>query len=321
MVALPETVSPTIAAIEAAVEAAEPRDFDLVVRASTVGHPCERHLWYRFRWAQQPERFEGRILRLFDTGHGEESRMLAWLTMAGVSVESFDPATGAQWEVTALDGHFAGHLDGIATGIIESPKTPHLIECKTHNARSFAQLKKHGVVVAKPEHVAQMQIYMHLKGLPRAFYLAKNKDNDELYAERVNYDATHAMALLAKAERIRDADQAPARHGDDPDHYCRLCTSRDVCHGGQFALRNCRTCLHSTPAAGGKWHCARHDRDLTVEDQRAGCPNHLYLPSLVPGEQIDADEAAETVTYRLPSGALWTDGDSRNIASALGAMS
>lgn len=314
MVALPETVSPTIAAIEAAVEAAEPRDFDLVVRASTIGHPCERHLWYRFRWAHEPERFAGRMLRLFDTGHVEEARMIAWLTMAGVHVEALDPATGRQWEVIALDGHFTGHLDGIATGIIEAPATPHLIECKTHNTRSFAQLVKHGVAVAKPEHVAQMQVYMHLKGLTRAFYLAKNKDTDELHAERVKYDAGHAMALLAKAERIRDAERAPARYSDDPaNHICRFCASHDVCHGGHFALRNCRTCLHSTPVTSGKWHCARHDRSLTVEDQRAGCPNHLYLPSLVPGEYTDVDEAAETVTYRMHDGSQWTDGDGRAI--------
>ena len=84
MVALPQTVSPTIAAIEAAVEAAEPRDFDAVIRASSIGHPCDRHLWYRFRWAHMPEQFDGRKLRLFHTGHAEEARMIAWLRMAGV---------------------------------------------------------------------------------------------------------------------------------------------------------------------------------------------------------------------------------------------
>jgi hypothetical protein len=314
MVALPQTVSPTIAAIEAAVEAAEPRDFDHVVRGSSIGHPCARHLWYRFRWAHAPEQFDGRKLRLFHTGHAEEARMVAWLRMAGVEVQAIDPANGEQWEVVAVDGHFKGHLDGIATGIIEAPVTPHLLECKTHNAKSFAQLKQHGVAVSKPEHVAQMQVYMHLKGLTRAFYLAKHKDSDELYAERVHYDAAAALVLMAKAERIKSADAAPSRISDDPDYYlCRAfnCPSYAVCHGGGFALRNCRTCLHAMPAPYGTWHCVRHERTLSTADQRAGCPSHLYLPSLVPAEQTDVDEAAETVTYRLPDGSAWVDGAHR----------
>lgn len=314
MVALPTTISPTVAAIDAAVEAAEERDFDHVVRGSSIGHPCERHLWYKFRWAHLPEAFDGRKLRLFDTGHVEEARMVAWLQMAGITVQAVDPETGEQWEVVALDGHFKGHLDGTVTGIIEAPVTPHLLECKTHKAKSFAQLLKHGVAVSKPEHVAQMQIYMHLKGLTRAFYLAKNKDSDELHAERIHYDAAQAAALMAKAERIRNAHEAPAKVSDDPSYYlCQAfgCVSYGVCHGGQFALRNCRTCLHSAIGSAGAWYCARHDRVLSVEDQRAGCASHLYLPSLVPGEQIDADERAETVTYRMPDGSTWVDGAHR----------
>ncbi|NVM43164.1 oxidoreductase [Ochrobactrum intermedium] len=311
MVALPQTVSPTIAAIEAAVEAAESRDFDRVIRGSSIGHPCERHLWYRFRWAHLPEQFDGRKLRLFHTGHAEEARMVAWLRMAGVEVEDVDPVTGEQWEVVAVDGHFKGHTDGKLTGVIEAPVVQHLLECKTHNAKSFDQLKKFGVEVAKPEHVAQMQGYMHLLGLTRAFYLAKHKDTDDLYAERIHYNAAQGAALIAKAERIKDANSAPVRVSDDPNYFmCKAfnCASYGVCHGSCFALRNCRTCLHSTPINDGQWYCQRHEKELSTADQKAGCPTHLFLPSLVPGEQIDADEQSETVIYRLGDGSEWIDG-------------
>ena len=316
MVALPvSTIMPTVEAIDRAVADAEPRGFDQVVRGSSIGHACERHLFYRFRWAHEPEQFDGRKLRLFHTGHAEELRMIAWLRMAGVTVEELDPQTGEQWEVVDLDGHFKGHLDGKLLGVIEAPKTMHLLECKTHNARSFAQLVKVGVLAAKPEHVAQMQVYMHLSGLTRAFYLAKNKDDDTLYSERIDYDAAHAMALMAKAERVRDASEPPARISDDPGYYlCKSfgCPSYSICHAGGFALRNCRTCLHASPVANGGWHCARHDRDLTPGEQESGCPQHLYLPGLVPGEQIDANPETETVTYRLRNGQEWVDGAERS---------
>lgn len=316
MVALPQsTIQATIAAIEAAVEAGEQREFDLVVRGHAIGRPCERQLWYRFRWAHAPEQFDGRMLRLFDTGHVEEARLVAWLQAAGVEVAAVDPETGEQWEVVSLDGHFKGHLDGIITaGLKEAPKTPHLLECKTHNAKSFEQLRKHGVAVAKPEHIAQMQVYMHLRGLTRAFYLAKNKDTDELWSERIEYDAVHAMTLLAKAGRIRDAHEPPARISDDPQNWlCRNCAAVDLCHFGEFALRNCRTCIYATPVAGGTWRCERHERELTIADQKTGCPNHLYLPGLVPGEQVDADPENETVTYRLPDGSAWVDGHAHEV--------
>jgi hypothetical protein len=309
---------PTVDRIDAAVAAAESRSFDYVVRGSSIGHACDRHLWYRFRWAHEPEQFDGRKLRLFHTGHVEEARMVAWLRLAGVTVQDVDPQTGAQWEVVELDGHFKGHTDGIVEGLLEAPKTPHLLECKTHNTKSFLQLKQHGVAVSKPEHVAQMQSYMHLLGLTRAFYLAKNKETDELYSERIEYDPAHGAALIARAARIKDSSEPLARVSDDPNYFlCKSfgCPSYQQCHAGAFALRNCRTCLHSTPVAEGRWHCDRHDRVLSYADQVQGCPNHLYLPGLVPGRADDADEEAETVTYILADGCLWVDGDKQGRAA------
>lgn len=312
MAALPEAgPSPTVLAIDAAVAASEVRDFDHVVRASSLGKPCERHLFYRFRWAHQPESFSGRMLRLFGTGHAEEARLVEYLRMAGLTVEAVDPATGEQFEVVAVDGHFKGHTDGKVTGVIEAPVTVHLLECKTHNAKSFAQLVKHGVAIAKPEHVAQMQVYMHLQGLERALYVALNKDTSELHIERVRYDAITAMQLLEKAERIKRANVAPPKVADDPDNYqCRFCPSADICHHAAFALRNCRTCLNSSPVAGGAWRCALHDIVLSIEEQKRGCGDHRYLPTLVPGEQIDAigGEHIEAVVYRMHDGAEWRDG-------------
>jgi hypothetical protein len=39
-------------------------------------------------------------------------------------------------------GHFGGSMDAVALGIPEAPKTWHLCEFKTHNAKSFADLQK-----------------------------------------------------------------------------------------------------------------------------------------------------------------------------------
>ncbi len=45
-----------------------------------------------------------------------------------------------------------------------------------------------------------------------------------------------------------------------------------------------------------------------MQEQAEGCPAHLFLPGLVPGEQVDASEEDETVTYKLRDGSVWVDG-------------
>ncbi len=42
--------------------------------ASQIGHPCLRYLWYQFRWcAESKTSFDGRMLRLFETGTGKRN--------------------------------------------------------------------------------------------------------------------------------------------------------------------------------------------------------------------------------------------------------
>lgn len=279
--------------------------------ASIIGDSCDRKLWYLFRWAFEPEVFDGRKLRLFETGHLEEDRMIGWLRAAGIHVDALDPETGEQFAISDVGGHFRGHLDGEAVGVFQAPATVHVLECKTHNEDSFKGLSRRGVEVEHPKHESQMQVYMHKRGRTRSLYIAKCKNDDALYVERVRYDPEKAMRLIAKAERIVTTDSAPAKYSDDPDNFvCRLCSRREGCHSGLWARRNCRTCLHSTPTMGGdgEWRCALHDVVLDTPTQRLGCGDHLYLPDLVPGEITDLDEALQTITYALRDGSTWTDG-------------
>jgi hypothetical protein len=198
-------------------------------------------------------------------------------------------------------------MDAVAKGFPEAPATWHVCEFKTHSAKSFAKLKAEGVAASKPLHWAQMQAYMQLSGLNRAFYLAVCKDTDELYQERVRHDAEAGLRLLAKAARIINASRAPARISDDPAWWqCRACDHHAVCHGGAAPERHCRSCLHATPAPGGVWHCARHDVRLDQKNQETGCVAHLYIPDFIAAEQIDAGE--DWVSYRMPDGSEWRDG-------------
>ena len=308
MAPLPPRASPTVEAILCAYEVDAGDGFREHLGASLIGGPCNRALWCTFRWITRTAH-SGRMQRLFETGRLEEKRLVRNLRRIGVTVLEVDPDTGRQWHVQAHGGHFGGSLDGVGLGLPEAARTWHALEFKTHNAKSFSALKKDGVRKAKPEHWAQMQLYMHLTGLTRALYLAVCKDTDALYAERVRVDHEEALRLVARAGRIIFAARPPTRISDDPDWFeCRFCPHHDTCHGDRLPARTCRSCLHVTPTEDGTWYCARFDRRLSADDQRAGCVAHLFIPDLIQGEQVDADPDGTWVAYRKPDGTIWRDG-------------
>ncbi|MCC6719556.1 MAG: oxidoreductase [Acetobacteraceae bacterium] len=315
MATLPPPSSPTVSAIYAAYESAADAGYRAHLGASLIGGECERAIWYSFRWATRA-RHTGRLLRLFETGHLAEARFVADLRRIGVTVLDVDPATGRQWTLRDAGGHFGGSMDAVAKGFPEAPQTWHVCEFKTHSAKSFAALTAEGVEKSKPLHWAQMQAYMQLAGLDRAFYLAVCKDTDALYQERTRHDPGAGLRILAKAARIIGATRPPARISQDPAWWqCRRCDHHAVCHGGAAPERHCRSCLHASPVQGGDWHCARHAAPLDRRMQEAGCAAHLYLPDFVAAEQIDAGE--DWVSYRLADGTEWRDGVPAAVAPAV----
>jgi hypothetical protein len=311
MAALPEPPTPTLTAIFAAYEAGRGDGFREHLGGSLIGKPCERALWYDFRWVTVA-RHPGRILRLFETGQLEEARLVRDLRSTGATVLDVDPETGRQWRVEAHDGHFGGSLDAVAIGLLEAPRTWHVVEFKTHSARSFRDLTAKGVAHSKPQHWAQMQVYMQLTGITRALYVAVCKDTDDLHIERVPADPLEGERLLVRAGRVIHADRPPTRISEDATWWeCRFCDHHPVCHDGAAAETTCRSCLHATPIKGG-WHCARLDRALDPAAQRQACPKHLFIPDLVPGEVIDAGD--DHVIYRMADGARWVN-DAREAPS------
>jgi hypothetical protein len=304
--------SQTVAAIYAwhAGKLTPPRAY---LGGSVIGKECERALWYGFRWAYGGESFDGRMLRLFERGQREEAVFVQELRAIGCEVYDIDPATGEQFRFKSCGGHVGGGLDGVVKGVPEAPKAYHVLECKTHNAKSFALLQKDGVAKAKPEHYAQMTLYMRWSQLDRALYLAVNKDTDELYAERVHLDATFADALEAKAERVVFAQEPPAGISADPAFFkCKFCPASTVCHTAKLPAVSCRTCLHATPEreGDGRWTCAKWGSDIPLDAQRTGCDRHLYIPTLLKrwGEAVDASEAEGWVEYKAADGFVFRNG-------------
>ncbi|GIX24402.1 MAG: hypothetical protein KatS3mg122_1633 [Caldimonas sp.] len=217
--------------------AAQPRRAYL--GASRLGAACERALQYEFADAPvDPGReTEGRLLRVFERGHVMEDCMAAWLREAGFDLRTRN-AAGEQLGFSALDGRLQGHVDGV---LVAGPDLgpgfgyPALWENKCLGAKSWRELDKHRLAVAKPIYAAQVAIYQAYLGLHEqpALFTAVNADTMEIYAELVPFDAALAQRMSDRAVKVITATEAGEllpRSFSDPTHVeCRMCPWQDRC--------------------------------------------------------------------------------------------
>lgn len=291
--------SKTLEAIDAAVLARAEDGFRAHLGASIIGRPCNRALWYAFRWARKAS-FDARTLRLFARGQREEDVVAGLLRAAGMNVMQVDQATGRQFQFSECNGHFGGSMDGGVLGVPEAPKTWHVWECKTAGKKAFDDLAAKGVKESKPEHWVQMQCYMRWTGMERALYTAVCKDDDRLHIERVDYDQEAAEEHIKLAEYIINAPEPLERIGGPDFYLCKWCDYSSICHGEVAPAVNCRTCAHSTPVADGKWKCEGTDTELPTSAQRTGCEHHRYIPIMLEqwAQVTDANHEQNWVKYR-----------------------
>lgn len=227
--------------------------------ASVIGDPCQAKAWNSFRWLKQ-ENFDGRMNRLFNRGHLEEPRIIAWLRGIGFDVREFAD-DGKQFRVNGVNGHFGGSLDAMAKAPDRyAIPEPMLCEFKTHNAKSFAKLQKEGVRISKPVHFAQMCSYGRAYGFHYGLYCAVNKDTDDLYFEIVPLDWNLADDLFRKADRVINSQVQPPKIAQvETYHGCKYCHFTPICHRGELPEKNCRSCVFAVPTEQGRWQCVNDD--------------------------------------------------------------
>ena len=285
---------------------------------SELGHKCDRYLWLKFRWACPPA-FTNQKLRLLETGHREEARVVRELKRIGYHVVEKDPETNRQFFIDL--GHVGGMLDGKVTGVVEAPKTPHLLEVKTVNEKGMKRLQDKGLRSGKPEHWAQCQGYMRKADLERTLYVAVCKNTDTIYVERIKLDAKKADEMIARAKEITREPAPPAKMNAEYPPCCYTtkatgkrwpCDFFDICHGEQVPDRSCRTCCSATPTydddGRALWQCDRKGKELDLRAQKRACKQHLTIPPMLNAEVADFDSDARFALYSFPSGAQHQEG-------------
>jgi hypothetical protein len=214
------------------------------VSSSGLGRECLRQIQYDYLAVPKDvgRDFEPGILRIFEAGHHGEDIVAAWLRAAGFDLRTVR-ADGRQFGFSALSGRFKGHIDGCLVSGPAEMAFPALWENKALGARSWNDVVKMGVALAKPAYAAQVALYQAYLDLPNpALFTALNRDTWELYCELVPFDAALAQRTSDKAALIVRASEAeellPRAAGD---------RTSVVCRGGN---------------AGGEWYpaCAWQDR-------------------------------------------------------------
>lgn len=247
------------------------------IGASGIGDPCLRSIWLSWR-AYDDKKFDGRMLRLFSTGHLQEERIQADLINAGFKVWTHQE-DGNQFTYNDETGHFVAKLDGVIKGVIGAEKTPHDLEIKTHSLKSFEDVLKKGVEKAKPVHYWQMQAGMLFSKLPRALYVALCKNDERYHIERVYPDPIVQEEVGRKIIKLVTARTPPVGISDDAGAFdCRWCDMKEVCTGQKKPIRTCRSCDYvQVVPSNGEWYCTRHGQMLSNEEQKNACSSYKVI--------------------------------------------
>ena len=255
-------------AVDKAVEEADDEGPRTHLGISIIGRECPRAVWYSWRWYRFVKH-TGRLLRLFSRGHREEASLIKYLEGIGAKVEAVDPATGKQFLVSDLGGHYGGSCDGKVSGLEAfGMNGKGLLEFKTHNEKSFKVLKEKGVQTAKRDHYVQMQAYMGYHGLLWALYVAVCKNDDHLHIEVVWFRQETFDLYRDRAADLVEARYPPNRISNTSSYFvCKFCDFHDICHHGAPQEQNCRTCVHSVALQPTCYYHPESDCYFTSNDR------------------------------------------------------
>jgi hypothetical protein len=319
MAQLQHSVNQTLAAVDAAMEAAQESDPRPYIGMSGIGNPCIRAVWYGKHWAKK-RTMAAKSLRAIQDGFGGEDVMASRLRMVkGITLHTVDPATGKQFSLESHGGHVRGHMDGAIQGILEAPQTWHVWEHKQVNETKFNKLQKLVAELGEKNaleqwdavYFAQAQMYMGNTGMDRHFLTVATPGGRDYMSVRTEFQKDKFAALEQRAQMVIDAQEPPERIGGPDWFECKWCDYASICHGTEAPAVNCRTCAHSTAAGGGSWACERTARVMSIADQREGCVEHRINPTMIKhwAEIVSADHNENVVTYRhLKSGTEFMNG-------------
>ena len=191
-----------------------------VLRASKIGHPCNRNLWYSIHEANEVISEQSR--RILQLGTVLEPVIINWLRNDGWNVKRnpIDSSNeGISLSIEVEGGSISAHPDCII-----SDNELIVADIKTMNDRAFRSLKREGTIKAFPNYADQLTIYAKALSnigisVNKLAIVALNKNNCEGYIDFFNFEPVRFEVLKNRAEFIFSCNEAPEQ-GDRFEEWC-----------------------------------------------------------------------------------------------------
>ena len=189
------------------------------IGASSIGSDCIRQIWYEFQGAKSSP-IPNKIRRTWEIGNRLEGMIIQLLRDAGLDVNE----SQTEYQHAEMP-YFRGHCDGVIVNYNA------LLEIKTAKHSSFSVFVKKGVKKWFPKYYAQMQAYMGMSGIHKAYMLVLNKDTSELWDELVQFDPETYQRLSEVAQLVYETPIPPPRISGSPIWFqCKMCRFNKECH-------------------------------------------------------------------------------------------
>jgi len=178
---------------------------------------CPRAIFFKFKKAPAEE-MEPRILLMFD--HGNHIHQLIMKPLFGVK----------DIRVVAAEINIPPQelITGRADAILSDGKDLYVLDIKSINGQIFNSLNE-----PKPEHINQIQLYLHFFKQKKGILLYVNKDTQELKEFLVNYSSEIALPLLEELKNLKtkiDKNVVPDQIPTWPDDWqCQYCQFKSIC--------------------------------------------------------------------------------------------
>ncbi|MBO7735976.1 MAG: Dna2/Cas4 domain-containing protein [Methanobrevibacter sp.] len=193
------------------------------LRASNLGHPCERYLYLLIKnWEEQKPHDVG-LQNIFDLGNTLEEHTIKNIKEAGYEVIT---PTNYSWKVDVKGGIITGRED-----IRIKDENGELIPVEIKGISPFEFDKLNSVddfLKSKKPYIkgypAQLFIYMFKFEKEKSFFALTNKLTGETKFVEVPFDYEYGEKLLQKAERIYKALE-----NDTPPEACENISFCDGC--------------------------------------------------------------------------------------------
>lgn len=197
------------------------------LRASNLGHPCERYLYLLIKhWNEQKPHDVG-LQNIFDLGNTLEDHTIKNIKEAGFEVLT---PTVRSWNI---DKPYITGREDIRIKDENGELLP--VEIKGISPFEFDKLNtvddffKSNKAYIKG-YPAQLQMYMYYFGKEKGFFALTNKLTGETKFIDMAFDYDYAESLLQKAERIYKAlDEGKPPEACENISYCEGCSLAHIC--------------------------------------------------------------------------------------------